>query len=229
MESLIQAQYTFKYYADIWERVIYRAKIRLGDGYDEWLNTVDKIEDIKKIPFSSDLPDTPKDIVISANVKLASAIKNAMVEFIEGVKPICNAPNSNVQAYYNIQGDSYQLGVYSYDKHDLKYKSKCLALTKDVRKKFDLAVDIYNSEVENDLDKPTFKHSWFSDSTGVAKDKENNSRGHLVDDNTEFEITGMLDYERLVKRGKGHNLSDADLKYIFGVFSPENVQIGNIK
>lgn len=232
MYPIISSTRGYENYLQNWENFLNNNRRKQGEHFDEWLDEINSIEDVARIDeiTARSLPSKPIEITWGNDKDLALDIKRIFETFMQQARAIC-APSmkNNFSAYYNIDATGYAMSIYSYDPSDkktnnVKVRPIVIAAKKDLEK----AVSKFNKlqGIGSQTDNLLLKEPFFSNSSTVKSYDSEINRGHIVDDDTAFEMSIFIDTYMVYREGKGSHVSDNEIIDFFSVLQPEYESVG---
>lgn len=220
-------------YIKNWENFIVKQRSLHSNDFDEWLNELKSPEDVIRVDevMARALPSKVIEISWGNEVDFALDVKRIFEHFFQEAKKLCKpvSPNSEITAYYSIDSTGYTFSIYSYHPSDMAAYRNVInkVILKDLTKELNVAVNRFNkAQGKGDkTDNLLIKEAFVSNSASVKKD-ESISRGHMVSDDTVFEISIYLDDHMVHKEGKGNYVSEEEIIDFFSVLPEEYVAVG---
>lgn len=217
----------------VWRDYLKSKEYKLGESFNDWFDGLHCLEDIIKDNevIARSLPSEKIEITWGNEQILEAEIKKIYDEYIAKIRSCCKpvASNSNVSAYYNIDSSGFIVSAYSYDTSDIKlYKKKVKDIFISTRDALYAAVNRYNEAQgigSKDNQNILLKQPSYSNSSNVKSDDSSN-RGHMIDDDTVFEMSVYIDAYHLYRAGKGGTVTDDECSDFFSLLREEYVGVG---
>lgn len=215
-------------YLERWTSFAEYYKRKLEEGYGEWLNRLTSLEDVARLDVhaASNFPSEQIKISWGNDKDLAIEIKSIFEKFMAEMRRICK--NTNISAYYSIEKTGYTVSAYSFSEKDIKCKNQVSKIFTATKKAVYAAVNTFNeaqgkgSKTKNIL----IKQPSYSDSAGSKDEKSEGGRGHVVSDDTQFEMSLHIDEFHVYREGKGGQVEASEIAKLFGVLPEEYDGIG---
>ena len=215
-------------YLERWTSFTESYQRKLEEGYEEWLNRLTSLEDVARLDVhaASNFPSEQIKISWENDKDLAIEIKSIFEKFMEEMRKICK--NTDISAYYSIDKTGYAVSAYSFSEKDIVHKNQVIKIFTDTKLALYAAVLTFNeaqgkgNKTENIL----IKQPSYSNSSGSKDEKSESGRGHIVSDDTQFEMSLHIDEFHVYREGKGGQVEEREIAKLFEVLPEEYDGIG---